>query len=302
MAAPSDLVAVLLGDTSPAPADAVALDAALRDAWEAGRRAWPGVDLDAETFVAHLARHAAAARTAADLATIRAADLYLACACCRGDPRAMAAFQRAFIANVPIFASQRRARPGLVEDFKQMLAERLLVAAGTEPPRIAGYSGRGSLAGWVRVAAARLAMNLQEATLQHDPLEAPDTLAALVAAPDPELAILKARYAREFKDAFEAALGELSPQERNVLRFHFLQGLTGDRMAAIYDVSRRTVHRWIEDARASVLDRTRRALAARLSLSAHELDSLMQLLRSDLGSAIVRHLGDAHPETRRGGK
>ena len=47
----------------------------------------------------------------------------------------------------------------MVDDVKQELREKLLVASGALP-RIADYLGEGPLTGWVRVSATRTALNL----------------------------------------------------------------------------------------------------------------------------------------------
>jgi len=48
---------------------------------------------------------------------------------------------------------------------------------------------------------------------------------------DPEMLLLKQRYAAEFTDAFKAVLVTLSSDERNVLRLHYLDGLTVEEVA-----------------------------------------------------------------------
>src|SRR5262245_37416184 len=62
--------------------------------WQAGRTAWPAVDLPLDRFAAHVARHAAGAPDPdAAAADLHAADLYLACACGAGDPVALRLFE-----------------------------------------------------------------------------------------------------------------------------------------------------------------------------------------------------------------
>ncbi len=53
---------------------------------------------------------------------------------------------------------------------------------------------------------------------------------------DPETALLKERYRAEFKAAFRAALDELEPKARNLLRYHLVRDLTIDDIAAVYAV------------------------------------------------------------------
>jgi hypothetical protein len=64
----------------------------LIELWQRARATWPSVELSAETFLSHVARHLpaelATAEAAAELDTT---DLDLACACAMGDSLAVAA-------------------------------------------------------------------------------------------------------------------------------------------------------------------------------------------------------------------
>ncbi len=177
--------------------------------------------------------------------------------------------------------------------MRQTLSKRLLVAEEDRGPRIDGYSGRGPLGSWVHVAAVRAVVDVQR---RWHPSETIDDLALRAAAPDPELSVLRTRYAPEFRQAFAEALSALAPRDRNVLRFHFLQGMTGDEVAAAYGVARRTVHRWLEEARDKLLGETRRRLGARVNLPAEELESVMRVLQTDLGSTVFKFLRGNRPD------
>src|SRR5262245_6981403 len=77
------------------------LESGLAAAWEAGRAAWPQVALPAEPFVQHIAeRLPAGADPMQVLRDLHAADLFLACACCRRDPSALELFETAVVASV----------------------------------------------------------------------------------------------------------------------------------------------------------------------------------------------------------
>jgi RNA polymerase sigma-70 factor (ECF subfamily) len=110
---------------------------------------------------------------------------------------------------------------------------------------------------------------------------------------DPTLDYLRPRFQAEFKTAFEHAIRSLAPRERVLLKHHFLDGLSMDDLAVLYQVHRTTTFRWFTRARQRLLSRTRQALAAQLSLSRSELDSLMQLIDSQLDVSAVRLLGAA---------
>ena len=94
----------------------------------------------------------------ADVLGARGADLYLAAACARGDAAAVNAFDRAFLqAPGPIGAG--KVTPSQLDEVRQRLRVKLLAGPN---PNITTYRGFGPLGAWVRVAAARVASNLQE--------------------------------------------------------------------------------------------------------------------------------------------
>jgi RNA polymerase sigma-70 factor (ECF subfamily) len=110
---------------------------------------------------------------------------------------------------------------------------------------------------------------------------------------DPELDYLKARCQREFREAFVAALGTLTPEERNVLRLHHLDGLTLEETAAACHIGRATAARWLARARERIVTETHRLLQAELRLSGGEVESVLRLVESQLELSIHRYLGEA---------
>ncbi|MEO8552849.1 MAG: hypothetical protein ABI678_22880, partial [Kofleriaceae bacterium] len=66
-------------------------DAQVDAAWEAGRAAWPGVELAREQLAAHVA-------TLTDPLDRHGGDLYLAAGCLAGDPKALEHLDRELVA------------------------------------------------------------------------------------------------------------------------------------------------------------------------------------------------------------
>lgn len=254
----------------------------------AAAAAWPGFTVPAARVAAAVA--AAAPADAAALAALHLDDLYLALACADGDPAALAAFEAGYGAAIERAIAAAGAPPTERADLAQVVRQRVLVGPGDgRPPRIAGYSARGSLAAWVRVVATREAARL----LSRAPREvgaADDELARLIAPDDPELDYFKQLYTDEFKRAFEAAVESLDGRDRLVLRQHTLDGLGIDQLAALHRVHRATAARWIETARDAVVARTLRELGRRLRLSRTELASVIRLIRSQLDVSLPRLL------------
>lgn len=106
---------------------------------------------------------------------------------------------------------------------------------------------------------------------------------------DLQFELLRGRYGAEFGRALREAFQGLESQERNILRLHFLEGLSLNQIGAMYQVNKSTISRRMARARETLLGRTRERLEQLLSLSASELDSLLELLgpRLDLSLASV---------------
>lgn len=260
----------------------------LGDALRAGRLAWPPIDVPPAVFVAHLAARVAPPPTAASIGALRAADLYLACACIRRDARAIAAFEARYFPGLDRVLTRMGAGPTLVDDVKGSVREKLLFPREGQRPPLAGYSGRGELGAWLRPVAAATALKAMRAARKAAPEE--DAFDVAVPGHDPELAHLKTTFAAEFKAAFAEAAGALSVRERNLLRQHVIDGLTVDQLGAFYRVHRATAARWVADGRAQLLDGVRRRLKARLRLSEAELESVMALARSQIDVSVRRLL------------
>ena len=249
-------------------------------------RAWPEVNVPAERFIDYMMGRLTPDLPAEQaLGQVHAADVYLACACAYGDPKAIAAFEAHCMGTVDSALAKLHVGYDLLADVKQQIRFNLLVG-GERRPEIADFRGRGDLRGWVRVMAIRLAM----ASLRRGSRSVPADWALLEAAgasPDrPELAYMKAHYRWEFARAVRGAIRELTPRERTLLRQHFLDELTIDEIGAIYCVHRATAARWLERARGALHAKTRSRLMERLGLEAAAFDSMLRLISSHLDVSV----------------
>jgi RNA polymerase sigma-70 factor, ECF subfamily len=283
---------VFLAHASPIGFDVLPdLEARLGEILHAAQAAWPEVDLPPEVFVRHLAERMPARGTPdAALAACAASDLYLACACVHGNTIAIAALDRAFIANVGAYVAHLDPSQPFAEDIKQHLRSKLLVASDDAAPKIADYAGRGSLAGWLRVAAVWAARDLQRRQRRTVTLdENAGGATARGEGADPEMDYLKRRYSVEFKQAFGEVLAALPPREQNILNLYFVDGTTLAAIGKIYKVHESTVARWVARCRETILQETRRKLSERLKLETGEFESLMGLVQSRLDLSISRY-------------
>ncbi len=254
--------------------------AALRGLWEEGARAWPELELAPEAFVRYLAACGAASITgrSADLfAGVRTTDLYLAAACAARVRGAVEAFDRAHLRRLGAALARLRPSPELLDEVRQVLREKLFVGKDGARPKIAEYDGRAALASWVRVIAVRAAIDIgrRRKVAAAAPEEGSEPRTG-----DPEIEHLRRRYQHAFDEAFRGAVEDLRPELREVLRLHFIEGMTLNQLAVRLGVHRATVARRIATGREAVAGDARRRLRAALGASEDELESLTRVMRS----------------------
>jgi len=263
----------------------VELEALLASVAAAGKSAWPNLAYSEHDFVRDLSRKVpAAGNVVATLSALRAPDLFLACACARGVERALAAFEDRYLRALPRALGKEKD----LDDLVQELRLKLLLGGPDHRPEITDYSGRGSLAGWLRVMAVHaLQKRRRRAMAQERTSEAAveDVIA------DPQLEFLKRHDRPRFQQAFRAALAALPLRERTLLRLHYAEGLSAEQLGAIYGVHRASSTRWLAQARQLLLHELRRRLAESLRIDRREASSLVRLLSSQLEISLRQALG-----------
>jgi RNA polymerase sigma-70 factor (ECF subfamily) len=258
------------------------LEAKLRTLVETVHEAWPEIALDDAVFVAHLGDRLPEDESArATFGKLHAADLYLACACARQVPEAVAAFERDHLSRAVGAVRRIDSTPDFVDEVRQRLRERLLVGS---LPRIGEYTGGGPLQAWVRVAATRLALNTRRDALRNAQLRP-----HIPSSPrDPEIDLLNGQYRGQVAAAFRAAFTRLGGNDRELLRLHYVEGLSHEQIARAHQVERSTASRRIGAARRFILDETRRELERLVpAITSASRDSLLAALRSQVGLSLV---------------
>jgi RNA polymerase sigma-70 factor (ECF subfamily) len=280
-----DLAIEYLAHAKPSagpPPDAAALQRELAALVDDGRRAWPAVDLAPRVFVRHLAERSEGPPGA----SVRAADLWLACGCAHGVPAAIEVFTRHYLARVPEFLSRAAGAAEVAEETRLVLEQRLLVGDGDRRGRIADYRGRGSLEGWLRAAATRTARNLERSERRHRRATGKATAEARLLTVDPEEEYVKNRYRPQVEEAVRGALLALPVRDRGLLRLHYVERVGIGRLATMHGVHRATVGRWMLEAQRALVADTRRILRETMGLTDSECDSLVPLLGSRLDLAL----------------
>jgi RNA polymerase sigma-70 factor (ECF subfamily) len=220
--------------------------------------------------------------------TLHLDDVWLALACARGEPSAVAEFERLYRAEFAGALSRLGLARADIDDVAQRVRERLFVGGDGLRPKIAEYKGYGALAGWLRAVILRAGIDLRRqraAEVERTTDDEEPLLSLTSAADDPEIEGLRARYDGPFRDAFLEALRALPQDARNALRLNAIEGLNIEQIGVLYGVHRATVARWIAHARAEIAEGTRRILRARLGIDTRDVESLVRLCQSrlDLG-------------------
>lgn len=241
---------------------------------------WPSVEVERDRFAAFVASRNASG----DLRP----DLVLACACLDGDAAALALFEEQLLSPV----AARLARTGIgssaAEEAISRLRATMFVSEPGARPRLASYSGRGDLRGWLEVVATREAYKVAR---QVPPAGDDHILASLPDDDDLELRHIKSQHKAELQRAFADALAKLPRRERLLLRQRYLDGLTFDEVAALHAVHRITVMRWFARIEKALLVEIRRLLMERLQLQASEVRHLVEDARSRFDMSLHGLLG-----------
>ena len=262
---------------------------ALADLLARARAAWPSLSISDESFLPFLAERVPDGADLARLERLNVEDLYLACGCAAGSPKAVELFASRFFPVIKRAVAQLDVPATWVEDIRQTVYDKLFLTDSERPAAIRHYQGSGDLATWVHVVAVRQTVDLiRKRNREQTMRELPE-----VAAGDdnPELRFLKERFGSAFKEVFEEVLARLGSKERNLLRYQLVASLTLEQIAGVYRVNRSTVVRWMQALRDKLLEQTRVGLSEKLHLTGGEFVSLMRLIQSQLQVSIKRLLG-----------
>jgi RNA polymerase sigma-70 factor (ECF subfamily) len=249
----------------------------LRQAIAEARARRPAVRIDDDQLAAHLRARKA------PLQSLRVDDVLLAWACAAGDRAALAELEESVLAQVPRWVA--RVDGAAADEVQQLLRERLLVAPGAQ---LLDYQGRGPLKAFVRVAAVRCAIDLQR---QRRPQGDSADLDALLAQPDPEIDFVKLHDREALRGVLLDAVRSLPARDASLLKLHYLEGMSLEKLALLERSARSTVARWLADARKRALERVRQLLRERLRLTAGERSSLLRFLDSRLDLSLRSAFG-----------
>lgn len=253
-------------------------DGSARLAWEQARANRPGVAVPLDAFARALA--------GADPATLATDDVYLALACAAGDRLACEAFDREHVARIPSFLARIERDASVLDEVMQRVRTRVLVGDGERPARVGDYAGRGSLSAWVRVVALRTHAHLVAERRSAHRLESDAALDFDAAVIPLDLAVARQEHRATVERALAAALRGLPPRDRTVLRMHYVDGLSLEKIGRVYAVDKATVSRWLRATRERIADDALAQVQEETGANAEDARSLLGLLLSAMSLSL----------------
>jgi RNA polymerase sigma-70 factor (ECF subfamily) len=215
-----------------------------------------------EVFLRHLARAVPDARELPNVATtFHAADFGLVVAALEGSAVARTRIVKENLSQVPAWVARIDTSRAFADDVTQELSALLFVPQEGRASKLLGYSGRGPLGGFLRTVAVRTAQNMRRGK-QEIPVDEPPAPVEETRRGTPEGALARADHAQSFAALLRSAILSLPEDDRELLRLHYLEGLSIEGVAAARKVSRATAARHLARARDAVLARAEAVHAA----------------------------------------
>lgn len=192
---------------------------------------------------------------------IRADDLCLVLACERGDEKAWEDLVRNFDSTVRSAARKMSSNAEDAEDLAGSIWAELYGlrqdAEGNKKSKLGYYSGRGSLAGWLRAVVSQLAVDefrKQSKFVQIEENREFENLAETASsgtgneeilhhADSPEQLLTEKLTAADVTAALHAAISELEPEDRLILKLYYFDGLKLKDIAATFGYHEATASR-----------------------------------------------------------
>lgn len=248
-------------------------------AFERCQRRYPTISLEFEEFKGRVEQILAGASSSAagmSLESMHVEDLFLALACSKGDHIAWEYFADTYLPVVRRCAEQACRHLAQSEDLAQELLTRML----EDRRRFAGYNGRGSLAGWLRVAVSHAAIdhfrrNRRQVSL--DEIEEAGNTAVLASdgagAREPGER-LDARWGPVLLAVLAEEIRRLLPRDRLLLSLYYAQSVPLKTIGRQFGVHEATASRWLDRLRQGLRKRIEREMKRRHGIRGAELESL----------------------------
>jgi RNA polymerase sigma-70 factor (ECF subfamily) len=239
---------------------------------------------------------------------MQADDLCLIIACEHGNERAWNDLVERFTSTVRSAARSATANEDAAEDLAQSIWAELyglrVRADGRPASKLAYYSGRGSLAGWLRAVVAQLSVDTfrkQSKLVQAEEDADLDRLArdarvsetqafALSGVPNPEQSLANRFAETDLQQALKKAVGELAAEDRLLVRLYYFDNLRLREAGAVLGVHEATASRRLTRIQTDLRKRVSQILTAERGWTTAETErsfaEVAQHLDTDLEGLI----------------
>jgi len=234
-------------------------------------------------------KSATAEQIAAFLAGLRLDELALAHGCAAGDQHAWDVFLTKYRESIYQSARSITRNESVGRELADSLYAELYGLGSSEGRRskLALYSGRGSLAGWLRMVLSQSYVNQIRSSKRLISIEAEEEEhGAQFAAPVREANV---EIDSRLKEATDQLLQALSSEERFLLSSYFLDGLRLAEIGRILGVHESTISRKMEKLLKELRKRTRKALERR-GMSRRQAEEALEADVRDLGLDVRSRL------------
>lgn len=208
------------------------LEAFLGSLVSKGQRAWPGVALQPERFLAHLASLVPQeGEPIGYLSNARIEDLYLACACAQGNPRAHQIFESTYFPILAAVGRAFRATPAQTEELRAEVRVTCFLPGAKGPSKLASYNGSGPIDGWLRTVGRYALINIinRDAARREVPIEDREFE---LAGHSPASEVRRHLDGARATEIVESVLADLSEAQRDLLWEYYFKGRTMQDLAA----------------------------------------------------------------------
>ena len=221
--------------------------------------------------------------------SLRVEDLALARACALGNEKAWEFFLPRFRVKLYDMAGHITRESASARELADSLYTDLYGTEsrdGLRVSKLASYTGRGSLEGWLRTVMAQEYINRYRRQRRLVSLEEKEEGGTHFAAPDPEPAV---EVDPRMKAAADEALAALSAEDRFLLASYYLDGRTLAEIARLVQVHESTISRKLDKLAQSLRKQIAGALTKQ-GMSRRQAEEAMEVDVRDLQVNIRQHL------------
>jgi RNA polymerase sigma-70 factor (ECF subfamily) len=231
------------------------------------------------------------AEAAEFFAHVKAEELCLAIACEQGDDEAWRDFEASYRHTMLAGARALTKDEAEAEDLVQSVMGELYgvrVIEGRRASKLAHYSGRGSLGGWLRAVIYQAFIDRKRQTARFEQVEEAADLERLAANSKVALSapsarpdeVKDARLQRATEEAMAQAFAELEARDRLLLQYYYFDELTLREIGALMGVHEATISRWLARAQRQVRRKTEDLLRRNCGLHRAEIAECLHLAAS----------------------